>query len=130
MPLRSAIAAAVIACLLTPARSNARQTAPNEAGMWRTRVGGLGAAALVTIRLKDGTQFKGTVLRVEEDSFFVKPLTRIPVAAREVRFDEVATLRREKPSMSPGTKTLLGVGIGVAVYMLSAALLIAATGWD
>ena len=130
MRWNSVMAAALIACLLMPARSNAQQTAPDEAAMWRTLVGGLEAAALVSVRLKDGTQFKGTVLRVDEDTFAVKPLTRIPVAAREVRFDAVTSIHREKPSMSSGKKTLLGVGIGVAVYLLTAALLLAATGWD
>jgi len=130
MHVKSLMAALLIACLLTPARSSAQQTDPNEAGMWRTLVGGLEPAALVSVRLKDGTQFKGTVLRAGEDTFSVKPLTRIPVAARQVRFDDVVSIHRAKPSMSPGKKTLLGVGIGVAVYMVTAALLIAATGWD
>jgi hypothetical protein len=122
--------AAVIAALLASSRSSAQQTAPHEADMWRTLVAGLKPAALVSVRLKDGARFKGTVLRVDGDLFAVKPLTRIPVPAREVRFEDVAALRPEKPSMSPGKKVLLGVGIGAAVYVLSAALLIAATGWD
>ena len=122
--------AAVVAALLAPSGASAQQTAPHEADMWRTLVAGLKPAALVSVQLKDGSRFKGTVLRVDDDLFAVKPLTRIPVPAREVRFDDVAALRPEKRSMSPGKKVLLGVGIGAAVYVLSAALLIAATGWD
>ena len=123
MRCRQVMIAVLIAALAGPA--SAQQTAPREAEMWRTMVGGLEAAALVSVRLKDGTHFKGTVLRAEAETFAVKPLTRIPVAAREVRFDEVASIRREKLSMSPGKKVLLGVGIGAAVYLVTLALLIA-----
>jgi hypothetical protein len=125
------IVALLIAALLAPWRANAQQqTSPAEAGMWRTLVAGLTPAALVSVRLKDGSRFKGTVLRVDAETFAVKPLTRIPVAARDVRFDDVVTLRPERMSMSPGKKVLLGVGIGAAVYMLTVVLLIAATGLD
>jgi hypothetical protein len=122
--------AVLIAALLAPGRVSAQQTAPHEADLWRTLVGGLKPATLVSVRLKDGSRFKATLLRVDDETFAVKPLTRIPVAARDVRFDEVVALRPEKPSMSPGKKVMLGVGIGTAVYLLTAALLIAATGWD
>jgi hypothetical protein len=130
MVRKTLTAAAVIVALLAPSHSNAQQTAPHEGEMWRTLVAGLKPATLVSVQLKDGARFKGTVLRVDDDLFAVKPLTRIPVPAREVRFEDVAALRPEKPSMSPGKKVLLGVGVGAAVYVLSAALLIAATGWD
>jgi hypothetical protein len=98
--------------------------------MWRTLVAGLKPAALVSVRLKDGSHFKATVLRVDAETFAVKPLTRIPVAARDVRFEDVVTLRPEKASMSPGKKVLLGVGIGAAVYMLTIVLLVTAIGLD
>jgi hypothetical protein len=131
MDRRRVIVALLIAALLARWPANAQQqTSPEEAAMWRTLVAGLKPAALVSVRLKDGSHFKGTVLRVDAEAFAVKPLTRIPVAARNVRFDDVVTLRPEKVSMSPGKKVLLGVGIGAAVYVLTAALLIAATGWD
>jgi hypothetical protein len=124
MRSRHVMIAALVVALLAGA-SSAQQTAPHEAEMWRTMVGGLEAAALVSVRLKDGTQFKGTVLRADAESFAVKPLTRIPVAAREVRFDDVVSIRREKPSMSPGKKVLLGVGIGAAVYLVTLAIVLA-----
>jgi small nuclear ribonucleoprotein (snRNP)-like protein len=130
MVRKTLLVATMTSALLTPSRSSAQQTAPREAEMWRTLVAALKPAALVSVQLKDGVRFKGTLLRVDDDMFAVKPQTRIPVPAREVRFDEVALLRPEKRAMSPGKKVLLGVGIGAAVYVLSAALLLAATGWD
>jgi hypothetical protein len=41
------------------------------------------------------------------------------VPAREISFDEIASLQREKPSISPAKKVLLGVGIGAVAYMLA-----------
>jgi hypothetical protein len=123
-------AALVLAIVGTASLLSAQQTAPGEAQMWRTVVVNLEAAALVSVRMKDGSRMKGTVLRVGDETFALKPRTRIPVAARELRFDDVASIERTKPSMSPAKKVLLGVGIGVGVYALAAAIIIAAIGYD
>jgi hypothetical protein len=123
-------AALVLAIVGTSSLLSAQQTAPGEAQMWRTAVINLEAAALVSVRMKDGSRMKGTVLRVGDETFALKPRTRIPVAARELRFDDVASIERTKPSMSPGKKVLLGVGIGAGVYALVAAIVIAAVGFD
>ena len=123
-------AALVLAIVGTSSLLSAQQTGPGEAQMWRTVVIDLEAAALVSVRMKDGSRMKGTVLRVGDETFALKPRTRIPVAAREVRFDDVASIERTKPSMSPAKKVLLGVGIGVGIYALVAAIIIAAIGYD
>jgi hypothetical protein len=52
------------------------------------------------------------------------------VAAHDLAFADVVTIERRKPSMSPGKKVLLGVGVGAAVYVLSIAILVASGGWD
>jgi hypothetical protein len=122
--------ALIVALAATSSLSAAQQTAPDEAQMWRTVIGNLEAAALVSVRMKDGSRVKGTVLRVGDESFALKPRTRIPVAARELRFDDVASIARMKPSMSPGKKVLLGVGIGAGIYVVLAAILVAAIGYD
>jgi hypothetical protein len=123
-------AALVLAIAGTSSLLSAQLTAPGEAQMWRTVVTNLEAAALVSVRMKDGSRMKGTVLRVGDETFALKPRTRIPVAARELRFDDVASIERTKPSMSPAKKVLLGVGIGAGVYALAAAIVIAAVGFD
>jgi hypothetical protein len=114
----------------TSSPSFAQQTAPDEAQMWRTVLSNLEAAALVSVRLKDGSRVKGTVLRVGDETFAFKPRTRIPVAARELRFEDVASIERTQLSMSPGKKVLLGVGLGVGVYTVLTAILVASIGWD
>ena len=123
-------AALVLAIVGTSSLLSAEQTAPGEAQMWRTVVINLEAAALVSVRMKDGSRMKGTVLRVGDETFALKPRTRIPVAARELRFDDVVSIERTKPLMSPAKKVLLGVGIGVGIYALVAAIIIAAIGYD
>ena len=131
MQLKHLVAVALIGSMLwQPARASAQQTAPGEPDMWRTMVTRLEPAALVEVRLKDGSHFKGTVLRADADGFAIKPRTRIPVPAREIAFDDVVSIERTTSSMSPAKKVLLGVGIGAGVYMVVVALLFAAIGYD
>jgi hypothetical protein len=113
-----------------PLLAQPQETAPGESELWRAMLEKLEAGALVSVRLKDGTRTKGTVLEVQDETFTFKPLTRIPVPARNVRFEDVSTIERQKRSMSPAKKVLLGVGIGTAVYVLTAALVVAAIGYD
>jgi hypothetical protein len=120
----------VLVIVTTSSLSSAQQTAPDEAQMWRTVVSNLEAAAFVSVRMKNGSRMKGTVLGVGDETFALKPRTRIPVAAREVRFDDVVSIERAKLSMSPAKKVLLGVGIGAALYTVLGAIILAATGYD
>jgi hypothetical protein len=111
-----------------PSTSLAQQTAPGEEQLWRSLVTRLEAGALVSVRLKDGTLTKGTVLGIDTDAFSFKPVTRIPVPARQIQFTEVASIEPQHRSMSPAKKVLLGLGIGTGVYLLVAALVVASLG--
>jgi hypothetical protein len=124
------VSAALVAAMLVASSARAQQTAPDEAQMWRVMVEKLEPAALISVRLKDGARFKGTLLQAGPDAFAIKPQTRIPVAVRQVPYGEVVSIERQKPSMSPGKKVLVGLGIGAGVYMLAAALIVAALGYD
>jgi hypothetical protein len=126
------VAALVLIALATSSSPSFAQppAAADEAELWHTFLLRLDAATPVSIRLKNGSRMKGVVLDAGDEAFMVKPKTRIPVAARQVRYDDVATIEPAKVSMSPGKKMLLGVGIGSAVYMLGVALLFAAGGYD
>jgi hypothetical protein len=111
-----------------PSTSLAQPMAPGEEQLWRSLVTRLEAGALVSVRLRDGTLTKGTALGVDADTFSFKPVTRIPVPARQIPFTEVASIERQHRSMSPAKKVLLGLGIGTGVYMLVAALVVASLG--
>jgi hypothetical protein len=120
MTVKSLVSLALIAALLVaPVKASSQLTAPNEPELWRAVASKLEPASLVSLRLKNGERLKGTVLASDAEALTIKPHTRIPVPAREISFDEIASLQREKPSMSPAKKVLLGVGIGAVAYMLA-----------
>lgn len=110
--------------------ASAGQPAPSEAALWREMLDRLDPGTQIAVRVKTGARSRGIVLRVGDESFTFKPYTRIPVEAREIRFTDVANIELQKPSMSPGKKVLLGVGVGAGVYLVLAALLFAAIGYD
>jgi hypothetical protein len=81
-------------------------------------VSGLEPAAFVSLRLRSGERVKGTVLGAGDRTFTFMPHTRIPVPAREVAYDDIATLERARQGMSPGMKVLIGAGAGVGGFLL------------
>lgn len=125
--LRRLIVLGLIATMTgTPILAAAQpQTAPNEPELWKTMLERLDPGAMVSVRLKDGSRTRGTVLHVADETFTFKPHTRIPVPAREVVFADVATIERQKHSMSPAQKVLLGTGVGAASFFIFMAILVA-----
>lgn len=129
MNCRLCVGAWILASLLwTPGVAMA-QTANDEAAKWHVVVERMEPAALVSIRLKDGTRLKGTVLSAEADTFTLKPRTRIPVAGRDIRYDAIASLERTTVGMSPARKVLIGVATGVGASVVLVAILVASA-WD
>lgn len=124
MTCRSFVSACVLVSLLWAPHVAAGQAA-DEAGQWHAVVERMEPAALVSVRLKDGTRFKGTVLSAQAETFTVKLRTRIPVPAREVRYDAIASLERTTVGMSPGKKVLIGVATGAGAMVVIAAIAIA-----
>lgn len=129
MTCRTFVSACLLASLLCAPRVSAGQPAGDEAGKWQAVVERLEPAALVSIRLKDGTQLKGTVLSAQAETFTLKPRTRIPVAGRDVRYDAIASLERTTIGMSPAKKVLIGVATGVGAAVVLVAILVASS-WD
>src|SRR4051812_35885217 len=121
------IFATLLAIALTTS-SLAAQQPLNEAQSWRTLASSLEPAAMVSVRLKDGSRVVGTVLEDNEDSLVMKPRTRIPVSARAIPFAEIDSIERKHIGWTPGAKVLLGVGVSVGVLFLGALLAIAASG--
>src|SRR5689334_22991160 len=75
---------AMMAMLLAGASAAAQPGDQALAERWHQVVGGLEPAAFVSLRLKDGTRVKGTVLGAGDRSFTLMPHTRIPVGSREI----------------------------------------------
>jgi hypothetical protein len=131
-PMMSAhrFVALLVGALLTfaSAHVSAQPPAQPDPAVWRSLLERLTPAAFVSVRLEDGTRFKGTVVAVGENDFTIQPRTRIPVALRTVRYEELASLEPEKRPMSAGRKVVTGVGIGFATYLVLVA--IALSNWD
>lgn len=125
MTCKQFVSACVLVSHLLAPHVAAAQAADDEAGKWHAVVERLEPAALVSIRLKDGTTVKGTVLSVQEATFTVKPRTRIPVAARDLRYDAIANLERTTVGMSPAKKVLIGVGVGAGALLVLVAVAVA-----
>ena len=122
---RVVVLAVVLTRLSAPLAAQIAQTTPSEAERWRALVSQLEPAAVVAVRLTDGSRLKGTVLDAGDASFAVKPHTRIPVAARTIRFDAVESVERTRIGMNPGLKVLIGVGAGVGGFLLLAFAVVA-----
>ena len=126
--VRAIVILLVLALVTAPVGADSQYVAAGEAARWHDVVERLDAAVLMTIRLKDGTRMKGTVLGVEPASFAFKPRTRIPIASRDIRFDDVVSIERTKQGMSPGQKVLIGAASVVGALILFAAAALA--GYD
>jgi hypothetical protein len=92
-----------------PAVAGQRRESPE---VWRTFAERLDAGAFVMVRLHDGTTMKGHVIDVAGDALRFKPKTRIPVAIRDLPFADIESIERQKPGLSPGSKVLIGIGVG------------------
>jgi hypothetical protein len=123
----------VAGCVLTsllasPPTARAQQVETGESDRWRVVVSKLEPAAFVSVRLKNGSHVKGTVLGVDERTFAIKPKTRIPVAARDLPFDDVVSIERTREGLNPGSKVLIGAaGVVGGLFVLVA---IALAAWD
>lgn len=98
----------------------------NEAEAWQALASRLEAGASVEVRLKDGNRVRGTVVASDGETLQVKPHTRRPEPIRAISFGDVESIERWKEGLMPGTKTLIGVGIGAGVWFLAVVMALAA----
>ena len=94
---------------------------------WAALAASLAPGTRVELDLADGTHIDGTVLAQEGTQFVFNPRTRLPVAPWRVAYSEIRSLdvKQRGEGMRPGTKVLVGVGIGVGTFLLLAAILVA-----
>jgi hypothetical protein len=116
--------------MLAASPVRAQQGAASHSDVWGSFAERLGPGTLVTVRLKDGSHFKGRLIAVSSDALQVKPKTRIAVPIRAVPLDTVESIEREKEvGMSPGGKVALGVGVGVGTTLVLVFLAFLASGY-
>jgi hypothetical protein len=107
----------LVLVLLVAGRSAAAQQRSEPPDVWRQYAEKLPAGAFVKVTLRTGVTIKGHVVQVSPDMVRVEPKTRIPLAVRDLRFDDIAWMSRLKDGKSPGTKVLIGVGSVAATVM-------------
>ena len=125
MSFQSIASIALIALVVAGQPASAQQPV-NEAESWQTLASRLEAGASVEVRLKDGSRVRGTVVTSDAEALQVKPHTRLPEPIRTIPFSDVDSIERWKEGMMPGTKTLVGVGIGAGVWFLAVVMALAA----
>jgi hypothetical protein len=110
---RLAVAALVIA-LAVPA---AAQDPSRDFGQLASS---LAPGTRIELDLADGTHIEGTVLAQEEGRFVFNPKTRLPVTPWRIEYSEIRSPEQTTrgDGMRPGTKVLLGIGVGAAVWMV------------
>src|SRR5262245_38333239 len=125
---RHVIVALLIVGLAAPA---ARAQEPRVDGsIWRTYVQTLKPNAFVRVRTANGKSMKGRIVQVGDNALRFNPKTRVAVPPREVPYEEIVAIDLAKePRWNPAVKTLLGVGIGVATFLLFSAI-VALSGYD
>ena len=108
----------VLIMLLAGAPPVEAQQAVGESDVLRVLAEALGPGALVTVRLKDGSRVRGTLLQVSTADLLIQQNTRIKVAPRTLPLAEIQSIERRKEGPSPGAKVLAGAGIAALVIFL------------
>jgi len=67
--------------------------------------------------------------RTVAETLTLKPRTRIPVAARDISYDDVVSIARARAGMSPGKQVLLTTGFGVGAFLLIGIAIVASSGF-
>ena len=117
-----------LACALLVLALAAPASAQDASRDWRTLASSLAPGTRIRLDLADGTHVEGTVLAHEGNRFVFNPKTRIPVAPWRIDYSEIRSLDvRKHDGLRPGTKVLIGVGVGFGVAMLLTAIAVAAS---
>ena len=126
--MRTIALLALLSGLVAAGPATAQQVSP-DADAWRALATAIEPGAFVSVRTKDGTRVRGTLVQPTDGGVMVKPKTRLPSPMRTIAYADIAEMERWKPGMNPGAKVLLGTGIGAGVMMLVGVLIVAATGY-
>lgn len=97
--MRTPLLVATLALAAGPAA--AQQSTP-DADAWRALAQALEPGAFLSVRTKEGTRLRGTLVNQSADGILLKPKTRIPVPIRAIAFDDIDSIERQRPGMSPG----------------------------
>ena len=126
------IALLVVLSFLTatgPAAAQQQRLPVPAADAWRALASAIEPGAFVSVRTKDGTRVRGTLVQRTDDGILVKPKTRLASPMTAIAYADIDGIERWKPGMSAGLKVVLGVGIGAGVMLLAGAIIVAAASY-
>ena len=118
------IISAVLIVILS-AGSLAAQEIFRDALLWQKMAAELHPGTSVQVRLKDRSRIRGMVVTTSDERFIIKPATRIAVPPVSINFADIESIEPWREGLTPGMKVLMGVGIGVGTFMLTAAIIFA-----
>lgn len=121
---KSLLVCALVALTAIPSAHAQSRFEPPD--VWRQFSQQLPAGSYVGVTLKSGPTVKGHVIQVTPDVLRVRPKKRIAVPVQDFRYDDIASMARLKDGMSPGTKILIGVGIGAGALFAAVLVLVSA----
>ena len=115
--------ATLLVLALSPCSARAQGAPVSGTDRWHDIAARIEPATLVSVRLKDGSRTRGIILGVDSSSMTLVPKTRIPVSARDIRFDDIASIERTKQGMNPGMKVVIGAAslVGGLLLMMAVA---------
>jgi len=122
--MRATAVLALVTFLLTTGPVMA-QPAPAAADAWRALAAAIEPGAFVSVRTKDGTRVRGTLVQQVDGGIVMKPKTRLPSPLRTVAYTDIEEIERAKPGMTAGVKVALGAGIAAGALLLVSAILVA-----
>ena len=123
MNLKSLLVSALVVLIAVPGTHAQTRFEPPD--VWRQFAERLPAGSYVSLTLKSGPTVRGHVIQATADMLRVRPKKRIEVAVQDFRYDEIASVTRLKEGMSPGSKVLIGVGVGAGAVFAALLTLLA-----
>lgn len=95
----------------------------NTAAIAKARVQEIAAGkrSVVYVKLRDGTQLRGYISQIENDSFTITD--KATNQTTSVSYRDVVILKGKAPS-STRSKVLIGVGIGVSILVIAVTVLL------
>jgi hypothetical protein len=127
MTLRTLTSTVLVLLLAAPPL--VAQGTSSQTDVWRAFAEKLEPGTFVAVTLTNGKRVRGHFIQLSGDALRLKPKTRVSVPARDLALSDVELIQRQKEGWSSGRKVVTGVGVGVGVMFLIAAILIA-NGYD
>ena len=97
---------------------------------WAPLASSLRPGMRIELDLADGSHVDATVLGHDLDRLVISPRTRIPVAPWRVDYAEIRAIEvkpHQRDGMRPGTKVLIGIGVGVGTLLIASLIAVASS---